>query len=129
MGLCYPASVNVLRVSCLSRVYAGLILKAFEFGVDGVMLLGCEPHGCHFGTDDKCVSQEYEKTRHLLGMLGIWENRVALVRLPAFEGQQFAAQVEDFLAEIERIPAHRRVRTASSKLVLDDRNPITGPTE
>ena len=28
--LCYPASVKVIRISCLSRLHLGLILKAFE---------------------------------------------------------------------------------------------------
>ena len=73
VGLDYPASVKVVRVGCLARIHSGLILMAFEFGADGVMLLGCEPGYCHFGVDDMCVSKEYEKTQELLEMLGIWK--------------------------------------------------------
>ena len=116
-GLQYPASVKVLRVSCLARVHAGLILKAFEFGADGVMLLGCEPGSCHFDSDNMCVSKEYEKTQDILDMLGIWGNRLALVQLPAFDGQQFIARLMNFLAEIEQTTAYQGVRTASSKPV------------
>ena len=42
-GLSYAASVRAVRVTCLSRVHMGLMLKAFELGAEGVMLLGCEP--------------------------------------------------------------------------------------
>jgi coenzyme F420-reducing hydrogenase delta subunit len=114
-GLHYPASVKVVRLSCLARIHAGLILKAFEFGADGVMLLGCEPGSCHFDSDNMCVSKEYEKSRDILNMLGIWKNRLALVQLPAFDGQQFIAQLMNFLAEVERTPAYRRFGTASSE--------------
>ena len=58
LGLHYPASVKVVKVSCLSRVHLGLILKAFEFGADGVMLLGCEQGRCHFNAD---MSETHKK--------------------------------------------------------------------
>ena len=113
----YPTSVKVVKVSCLSRVHVGLILKAFEFGADGVMLLGCEPGRCHFGTDSEYIINEYEKAQNILEMLGIWRNRLALARLPAFDGHQFVAKVMEFLKEIEQRSVSRRVRTAVSKLV------------
>ena len=116
-GLYYPASVRVVRVSCLSRIHAGLMLKAFEFSVDGVMLLGCEPGSCHFGSDREYINKEYEKARNILEMLGIWKDRLALVRLPAFDGHQFVTEVMNFLAEIEQMPTSRRARDVVSRPV------------
>ena len=101
-GLRYPASVKVVRVSCLSRVHSGLILKAFELGADGVMLLGCNPGNCHFEIDAGLVEREYEKTRNILGLLGLREERLALTRLPGGDGPGFVKQVNDFIAGIEQ---------------------------
>lgn len=115
-GLQYPASVKVMRVSCLSRIHAGLILKAFEFGADGVMLAGCESGSCHFGTDSEGTSREYEKTRHLLEMLGIGKERLALVQLPAFDGHQFVDQITKFSAKVAKIPAKRARKAAETAL-------------
>ena len=115
LGLSYPASVRLVRVSCLSRVHAGLILKAFEFRAEGVMLIGCEPGNCHFGSDNECISKEYEKTRNILEMLGIRKDRLVLVQLPAFDGHQFVAQVTKFLAKVEQKPATKHGRMASSR--------------
>ena len=112
----YPTSVKVVRVSCLSRIHAGLILKAFEFGADGVMLLGCELGSCHFGSDSESITKEYEKAQDILDMLGIWKNRLVLIRLPAFDGHQFVIQVMKFLNEIKERPVSRRVRTVVSEL-------------
>jgi F420-non-reducing hydrogenase iron-sulfur subunit len=99
-GLRYPASVKIVRVSCLSRVHSGLILKAFELGANGVMLLGCNPGNCHFEIDAGLVEREYEKTRNILGLLGLREERLALTRLPGGDGPGFVKQVNDFIAGI-----------------------------
>lgn len=98
----YPASVKVIRVSCLSRVHSGLILKAFELGAEGVVLLGCESGSCYFGKDDQFSSREYEKTREVLELLGVGEKRLQLVRLPQGDGVGFVKKIKKFMSEIEQ---------------------------
>nr|NIV34940.1 hydrogenase iron-sulfur subunit [Anaerolineae bacterium] len=39
--LSLPSGVRPLRVDCIGQIGAGAILKAFEKGADGVMLVGC----------------------------------------------------------------------------------------
>lgn len=98
----YPPSVKVVRVSCLSRVHSGLILKAFELGAGGVMLLGCEPDNCYYEKDDRFNVAEYEKTRGVLGLLGLGTDRLKLTRLPRCDGEGFVKQVNNFIAAIEQ---------------------------
>jgi len=109
-GLLYPASVRVIRVSCLSRVHSGLMLKAFELGADGVMLLGCEPGKCHFDTDAECIAQEYEKARGILGLLGLGERRLVLAHMPRGDGAGFVSRLVSFIAEIEQLRPATRAR-------------------
>ena len=123
LGLHYPVSVKVVKVSCLSRLHVGLILKAFEFGADGVMLLGCKPGRCRFGTDSKHILSEYEKTHNILEMLGMRKERLTLVQLDAFEGREFVMRVVNFMAEVEEILTSRRVRTTGSTLSQDGKVP------
>jgi len=107
-GLLYPASVRVVRVSCLSRVHSGLVLKAFELGANGVMLVGCEPGKCHFDTDAECIAQEYEKARGILGLLGLGEKRLVLAHMPRGDGSGFVSRLTSFIEEIEQLrPATR----------------------
>jgi len=115
LGLSHPASVKVVRVSCLSRIHAGLILKAFEFGAAGVMLLGCEQGKCHFGVDSEYIINEYKKTQDILNMLGIWEGRLALAQIPAFDGREFARQLKKLTTEIAQIPALKHARIVSPR--------------
>ena len=110
-GLSYPASIKVIRVSCLSRIHSGLILKAFELGANGVLLLGCNQGNCHFEIDSGLIEREYEKTRNILGLLGLREERLALIRLPGGDGPGFVKHVNDFIAGIEQAePAASRQR-------------------
>jgi coenzyme F420-reducing hydrogenase delta subunit len=104
----YPASVRVMRVSCLSRVHSGLMLKAFELGADGVMLLGCEPGNCYFDIDATYIVREYGKAREVMRLLGLEEQRLALAHLARGDGSGFVSRVMSFIAEIEQIrPASR----------------------
>ena len=114
LGLRYPPSVKVIRVSCLSRLHAGLILKAFEYGAAGVILLGCQRDRCHFGADTEHIVNEHEKARNILRMLGIHEDRLVLAQVSAFQGREFVTQVTKLMAEIERIRASRQARLLSS---------------
>ena len=98
----YPASVKVVKVNCLSRVHSGLILKAFELGADGVMLLGCESENCYFGKDERFNVKEYEKTRGILGLLGLGTDRLKLAWLHRGDGKGFVKQVENFITEVEQ---------------------------
>lgn len=113
-GISYSSSVRMVRITCLSRIHAGLMLKAFEFGADGLILLGCEADDCHFSSDNKQIAQEVEKAQDILAILGIRKERLALVQLPAFAGQEFIARLNRFTSEIENIQRARRVKTAST---------------
>jgi F420-non-reducing hydrogenase iron-sulfur subunit len=93
--LTFPPSVKIIRVSCLSRVHTGLILKAFEFGADGVMLLGCDSRNCHFGIDEELIDRNYAKAKGIMRLLGLKQERLKLLRLPHGDGAAFIEQITD----------------------------------
>jgi coenzyme F420-reducing hydrogenase delta subunit len=101
--LYYPPSVKLVRVDCLARLHAGLLLKAFELGADGVMLMGCASGECKYDKNDAAVTGQYEKAREILGLLGIPENRLVLSRLSYGDGETFAKQVTELADEIESL--------------------------
>ena len=99
-GLCYPASVRVVRVSCLSRIHAGLVLRTFELGADGVMLLGCQPGDCHYDIDAKCIDEEFGKVQGVLKLMGLGSDRLALARVVRGDGAGFFDRVKGFISRI-----------------------------
>lgn len=98
--LCYPASVKIVRVSCLSRIHLGLILKAFELGADAVMLLGCASGDCHYDIAFEHISREFEKAQRVLRLTGWGSERVMLAGFTRGDGARFAEQVNSFVTQI-----------------------------
>ncbi len=100
--LSYPASIKLVKVSCLSRIHSGLILKAFELGADGVMLLGCQPENCLYEKNGNFSSKEYDKALGLMELLGLGTERLRLSRLPRGDGDAFIKEVEDFIGAVSK---------------------------
>ena len=99
----YPASVKLVKVMCLGRLHLGLILKAFELGADGVMLLGCQPEDCHYESGIAVAKELFTQARKVLNLLGIDQKRLALVEVPLGGGDVLAKQVSTFVRRVGRI--------------------------
>ncbi|HIP96724.1 MAG TPA: hydrogenase iron-sulfur subunit [Anaerolineae bacterium] len=99
-GLNYPASVYPLKVMCLGRLHPGLILKAFEQGADGVLLLGCPPGECHYGFGNRRAEEVFAEAKALAYLLGIADERLRLDWLAAGGGKAFAEKVTEFVGQI-----------------------------
>ena len=99
----YPASIKLVKVMCLGRLHLGLILKAFELGADGVMLLGCPPEECHYESGASMAKELFTQTKKVLNLLGIDQRRLALVEVPLGRGDVLAKQVSTFTRRVGRI--------------------------
>jgi F420-non-reducing hydrogenase iron-sulfur subunit len=99
-GLNYPAGLYPLKVMCLGRLHPGLILKAFEQGADGVLLLGCPPGECHYGFGHRRAEEAFAETRALVHLLGIADERLRLDWLAAGDGEAFVEKVTGFVEQL-----------------------------
>jgi len=112
----YPASIRLVRVMCLGRLHLGLILKAFELGADGVILLGCPSDDCHYESGMASAKEVFTEARRVLNLLGIDPKRLALVEVPLGRGDVLANRVSGFVKRIKGAglsPLHSRVEVAS----------------
>jgi len=96
----YSPDIRILRVMCSGRVDPALILKCFEDGADGVMVLGCHPGDCHYLTGNEEAQRRIESTKGLLGLLGIDSRRLLLEWISASEGERFARTVDEFVFNV-----------------------------
>jgi F420-non-reducing hydrogenase iron-sulfur subunit len=95
--LAYPANVRPIRVMCLGRLHPGLILKAFELGADGVLLLGCPPGGCHYEFGNQRAEELFQDTRAIAHLLGLKDERLKLDWVGAGEGSAFVQKIQQFV--------------------------------
>jgi len=98
----YPASIKLVKVMCLGRLHLGLVLKAFELGADGVLLLGCSTEDCHYESGMENARELFVQSIKVLHLLGIDPKRLALVEVPLGRGDILAKQVFTFAKRISR---------------------------
>ena len=99
----YPANISLIRLQCLGRIHSGLILKAFEYGADGVILVGCGSGSCryHWGTDR--AGEAFEQTRQLVRLLGLEDERLELAWVSPAAGETFSQKITAFVENIRRL--------------------------
>jgi coenzyme F420-reducing hydrogenase delta subunit/NAD-dependent dihydropyrimidine dehydrogenase PreA subunit len=97
----YPANVRLIRLGCSGRLQPGLILKAFELGAAGVLVLGCAPKLCHYEQGSERAVAAYEQVEALTGLLGFPATRLQLAWTPPDNGLAFAELVTEFVKGVE----------------------------
>jgi len=99
---CAP-NVRIVRVMCSGRVDPVFVLKAFQQGADGVLILGCHPGDCHYVEGNYKAARRVPLLKKMLEQLGIEEERVRLDWVSASEGDRFAKIVDEMTAKIKEI--------------------------
>lgn len=97
----YSAAIHPLRVTCLGQISPGIILKAFEKGADGVLLLGCPPGECHYEFGNRRAEEVFAEAKELLALLGYRDEQLKLDWLSAGNGDSFVERVEKFVDALE----------------------------
>lgn len=95
--LSYSARVYPLRVMCLGRIRPGIILKAFERGASGVLLLGCPQDECHYEFGGRRAEETLAVARDLVRTLGYPDQALKLERLAAGDGKAWVNKIQTFV--------------------------------
>lgn len=98
MRLQYSPNVRILRLPCTGKLDAGYIMRAFEEGVDGVIVAGCLEGGCHFEEGNLRAKKRVALAREMLEEAGIEGDRLEMFNLSSAEGQRFA-EIADTMTE------------------------------
>jgi coenzyme F420-reducing hydrogenase delta subunit len=99
----YPQNVRVIRVPCSGRVDPLFVLKAFQDGADGVMVLGCHPGDCHYQQGNYIARRRYSLMHRLLEFTGVDSERLFVDWVSASEGKKFADVVTTFTEQVRAL--------------------------
>ena len=99
----YSPSLRVVRVPCSGRVDPLFVLKAFQDGADGVMVLGCHPGDCHYLEGNYHTQRRYSLMHSLLEYVGLERERLLVDWVSAAEGGRFAQMATEFAARVKEL--------------------------
>lgn len=98
-----PFNLRTVRVPCSGRVAPEMILRAFDRGADGVLVLGCHLGECHYDSGNHRTAKRLPVLEALLTFAGLEPGRLRLDWVSASEGERFARIVEEFAAAIREL--------------------------
>lgn len=99
----YPANVHFIRVMCSGRVDPQFVLKAYEEGADGVIILACHPGDCHYKEGNLKAVGRYNMLVRLLKQFGIEEERCRFDYVSASEGGKFVSVITDMVGTVKEL--------------------------
>lgn len=98
-----PANLKIVRVMCSGRVDPQFILKAFQSGADGVMVLGCHPGDCHYKEGNYKALKRMKMLEMMLGEFGIEKERFRLDWVSASEGEKFSKVTREMVEAVSKL--------------------------
>lgn len=99
----YSPNVSVVRLLCTGRLEPEFVLKAFQKGADGVLVLGCHAGDCHYKEGNYRALQRHRLLLGLLGQVGIEPERCRFECVSAKEAERFRQVIEETVADIQRL--------------------------
>ncbi len=96
-------NVRVIRTMCSGRVDPSFVLKAFQLGADGVIVMGCHLGDCHYQEGNYKTIRRIPFLKRLIQGFGIDPRRLRLEWVSASEGDRFAEVVNEMTEEIRAL--------------------------
>lgn len=85
----------MIRLPCTGRIDVLFLLKAFERGVDGVIVSGCHPGDCHYVAGNYHARRRFAIFKELMSFCGIDPRRLQFAWISASEGAKWVDVAND----------------------------------
>jgi F420-non-reducing hydrogenase iron-sulfur subunit len=99
----YPPGVNIVRVMCTGMIEPSYVMRALEYGADGVVIVGCQMENCHYTVGNKRAQERAQMLWPLLDMMGLGAGRLRTEWINASERVKFARAMRDFSEQLGRL--------------------------
>ena len=110
----FAPNVKIIRVPCSTRVEPDFVLKAFQSGADGVLILGCHPGDCHYIEGNYKTMRRVPLLKKMLTQFGIEDGRVRLDWVSASEGEKYATVVNEMTEAVRALGPFKLNNTEGS---------------
>jgi coenzyme F420-reducing hydrogenase delta subunit/ferredoxin len=102
-----PGNLRAVRVPCSGRVSPEIIMRAFDHGADGVLVLGCHIGECHYDSGNHRTAKRLPVLQALMAFSGLEPERLRLDWVSASEGERYSRITTEFTETVRTLgPAH-----------------------
>lgn len=94
VGLRAPVNYRSIRIRCSSSIHSELIMELFSMGVDGILVAGCPPAGCHHKNGNYLADKRVTLLSRVLEQLGLAPERLRFEYIGVPQSQLFVDTVQ-----------------------------------
>lgn len=94
------AKTRMIQTMCSGKVDPSFILKAFSYGIDGVMLTVCGAGDCRYMAGNYQAMRRMKLLQNMLQQLGIEPERLRLEWVSTADGAKLQSAVNEFSDKI-----------------------------
>jgi coenzyme F420-reducing hydrogenase delta subunit/ferredoxin len=116
-----PANIRDIRVPCSGRVSPELVMRAFDQGADGVLVLGCHIGECHYETGNHRAAKRLPILHALLTFVGLEPERFRLDWVSASEGERFSHITTEFTNKVRELGPAQWKTDAKKQAIVDEK--------
>lgn len=96
----YPPNARLIRVMCSARVSIKMIQRAFDLGVAGVLVAGCEFPTCHYISGNYAAETRVRRAKRKLAKKGYDPDKLWNVWCSAADGPKFANTMREMVKQL-----------------------------
>ncbi len=96
-------NLGLARIPCLAKLDVSHLLKPFEMGVDGVLVVACADDECRYPGNVAVAERRVNEARRILKEIGLDESQLELKELQASEVGDFQRLLTEFENRLQQL--------------------------
>lgn len=96
--------VKTIGLPCSGKVDVPYLIKAFETGADGVVIVTCEKNGCRHFEGNRRAHKRAEAVESLLGEIGMAAGRMAVFECGKTDAGRVIGDIRQFIERVRNLP-------------------------
>jgi F420-non-reducing hydrogenase iron-sulfur subunit len=97
-------TVKTIGLPCSGKVDIPYLVKAFETGAAGVVIVTCKQNDCRHLEGDIRARKRAEAVESLLEEIGMGKGRIAVISLKEDKPEQIINEIKDFFEKVRNLP-------------------------
>lgn len=100
-------TVKAIGLPCSGKIDIPYLMKAFETGADGVVVVTCKQNQCRYPEGNMRAQKRAEAVESLLEEIGMGKGRMAVINLKEDDPEQILGEIKDFFDKVRNLPQSR----------------------
>ncbi len=96
--------VKTISLPCSGKIDIPYLVKAFETGADGAVIVTCKQNECKHLEGNLRANKRAEAVESLLEEIGMTKGRMAVIMLKDSGVEQAIGEIKDFIERVKKLP-------------------------